>query len=189
MTSIAQYIDSFPIKAVERIDDVNNRIKYSSRISSSQNIEQIKGDEERVRAIILTKLVNELGYPLDRIELETVYQMGRPKVINPRADIIVRDVNGDAFLFIELKAPDIFEEDQDKVIEQQLFNLAGADIARGHKVKYLVLLSCSLSEDGFPNKAIVIDHDKFSSFAAWKESREAVDELPANYGRAKKLLT
>lgn len=186
MASIVSYIDSAPIKAVEHFDEINNKIKYSSRISSSQKIEQIKGDEERVRAIILTKLVNELGYPFERIELETVYSMGRPKVINPRADVIVRDANGDAFLFIELKAPDKFEEDQDKVIEQQLFNLAGADIAQGHKVKYLVLLSCSLDDEDFPNKAIVIDHDKFSSFSVWKESREAVDELPANYGRAKK---
>lgn len=184
MASIADYIENALIKAVVRFDDEHCKIKYSSSITSDQNIDQIKGDEEKVRAVILTKLVNEFGYPLERIHLEKTYKMGRPKVTNPRVDVIVRDSNGDAFMFIELKAPDKFEEDQDKVIEQQLFNLAGAEIAQGHKVKYLVLLTCSLTEDGFPNKAIIINHDKFSSYEEWKDSREAVDEIPVNYGKA-----
>ena len=184
MASIADYIENALIKAVVRFDDEHCKIKYSSSITSDQNIDQIKGDEEKVRAVILTKLVNEFGYPLERIHLEKTYKMGRPKVTNPRVDVIVRDSNGDAFMFIELKAPDEFEEDQDKVIEQQLFNLAGAEIAQGHKVKYLVLLTCSLTEDGFPNKAIIINHDKFSSYEEWKDSREAVDEIPVNYGKA-----
>lgn len=113
--------------------------------------------------------------------------MGRPKVNTPRIDIIVKDAQGNAFMFVELKAPDKFEEDQDGVIEKQLFNLAGAEIAKGNKVKYLVLLSCNLDENGFPNRAIVIDHDKYTSFDAWKDVREAVDEIPYNYGKARKL--
>lgn len=186
MPNIAQYINSRPIKAVEIYNESEKKIRYSSQISSARTIDDITGDEERVRAIILTKLVNDYGYSLDNILLEKTYEMGRPKVNTPRIDVIIKDGDGNAFMFIELKAPDKFEEDQDNIIEKQLFNLAGAEIAQGHKVKYLVLLTCSLDDDNFTNKAIVIDHDKFNSFEQWKELREAVDEIPANYGRATK---
>lgn len=186
MTDIAQYINSRPIKAVEKYDESEKKIIYSAQISSDKKIDKISGAEERVRAIILTKLVNDYGYSLNNIHLEKSYEMGRPKVTKPIIDVIVKDPHGNAFMFIELKAPDKFEADQDNTIEKQLFNLAGAEIAQGHKVKYLVLLTCSLEDDDFTNKAIVIDHDKFNSFEQWKESREAVDEIPANYGRATK---
>lgn len=187
MANINQFITNNPIKAVENYDETSLKLRYSSRISSGRTVDKIKGNEERVRAIVLTKLVNQYGYPIERIQLECIYNMGRPKVTNPRADIIVRDENGDAFMFIELKAPDKFEENQDAVIEQQLFNLAGAEIGKGHLVKYLVLLTCNLDDEDFTEKAIVIDHDKFSSFNAWKEVRESVDEIPANYGKARKI--
>ena len=186
MANIAQYINNNRIKAVERYDEASKRILYSSKIISGEKIDAISGDEERVRAIVLTKLVNTFGYPIDKIEIETTYDMGRPKVTNPQADIIVRDDKGNAFMFIELKAPDKFEKDQDAVIEQQLFNLAGAEIGKGHFVKYLVLLTCNLEDINFTEKAIVIDHDKFNSFASWKDIREAVDEIPSNYGKARK---
>lgn len=182
---ISQYINSRPIKAVEVFNEFEKKIQYSSQITSDRKIDEITGDEELVRAIILTKLVNDYGYSLGNIHLEKTYEMGRPKVNTPRIDVIVKDKDGNAFMFIELKSPDKFEEDQDNIIEKQLFNLAGAEIAQGHKVKYLVLLTCSL-DDKATNKAIVIDHDKFNSFEQWKESREAVDEIPVNYGRATK---
>jgi len=187
MQSISQYIESNPIKAVERFEEDNNKLRYSSQITSDRKLESITGDEERVRAIILTKLVNEYGYPLERIHLEKTYEVGRPKVNTPRIDIIVKDAEGNAFMFIELKSPDEFEEDQDGVIEKQLFNLAGCEIAQGNKVKYLVLLTCNLGSEDFTNKAIVIDHDRYASFDAWKDVREAVDEIPANYGKARKV--
>ena len=183
---ILDFINSQPVKAVESIDLDNNKVKYSSKITSPRNLEALPGGEEVVRAIILTKLANEYGYPLDRIELETTYEIGRPKVINPRIDVIVRDTNNNAFLFIELKSPDKFEENQDEVIEKQLFNLAGAELAKGHTIKYLVLLTCDLKGDDFTNKAIVIDYDKYKSFDQWRDDRYYADEIPARYGRAVK---
>ena len=111
--SILKFINSQPIAAVENIDLDNDKVKYSSKITSPRNLEVLPGGEEVVRAIILTKLANEYGYPLERIELEKTYDMGRPKVILPRIDVIVKDENDNAFLFIELKSPDKFEEDQD----------------------------------------------------------------------------
>ena len=68
--AIYDFIKTQPIKAVEMIDIEKRKIKYSPSIKSSRDIKEISGDEEIVRAIILTKLVNEYGYPLERIELE-----------------------------------------------------------------------------------------------------------------------
>ncbi len=181
---ITEYIKSQPIKAVQEIDIDSETIKYSQQITSSRNIEIISGDEELVRAVFLTKLVNEYGYHLDRIELEKTYEMGRPKTINPRIDIIVKDEHDNAFMFIELKAPDKFEEDQDEIIEKQLFNLAGAEFGQGHTIKYLVLLTCDLNADSFTNKAIVIDYEKYNSFAQWRDDRDSADEIPIRYGKA-----
>lgn len=181
---ILDYIKSQQIKAVEKIDLENDTVKYSSKISSPRKLEVLPGGEEIVRSIILTKLVNEYGYPLNRIELEKTYEIGRPKVINPRIDVIVKDDKGNAFLYIELKSPDQFEDNQDETIEKQLFNLAGAELALGHSIKYLVLLTCDIIGNDFSNKAIVIDYEKYKSFEQWKDDRFYADEIPARYGRA-----
>lgn len=183
---IQKFINSQKIKAVESIDLDNDKVKYSSKITSPRKLEALPGGEEVVRAIILTKLANEYGYPLDRIELEKTYEIGRPKVINPRIDVIVKDEKGNAFLYIELKSPDQFEDNQDEIIEKQLFNLAGSEIALGHSIKYLILLTCDLTGADFSNKAIVIDYDKYKSFEQWKAERYYADEIPARYGRAVK---
>lgn len=185
-SAILNYIKNSRIKAVESIDLEHKKIKYSSKIQSSRVIEEIPGEEELVRAVVLTRLANECGYPLERIEIEKEYEIGRPKVINPRIDVIVKDEKGNAFLYIELKAPDEFEEGQDNIIEKQLFNLAGAELALGHTVKYLVLLTCDLLEDGLQNKAIVIDYERYHSFEQWKDDRFSADEIPVRYGRALK---
>ena len=78
--------------------------------------------EELCRAYLLTKLVNELGYESDKIEIEHEYTASRPHTITSRIDIIVRDANGDAFLFIEVKNQEEYATiDKDSVIEEQLF--------------------------------------------------------------------
>lgn len=184
MVNLEQYIANQPLKAVDSIDVGKKKIKYNTLIKSHRNIKEITGDEELVRAIVLTKLVNEYGYPIDRIELEKTYEIGRPKVITPRIDIIVKDIDGNAFLYIELKSPDEFEKDQDEIIEKQLFNLAGAELGLGKRVKYLVLMTCDLNDESFGNKLIVIDYDKYHSFDEWKNERYYADEIPIKYDRA-----
>lgn len=182
--AIIDFIISHPIKAVESINIEEKIIKYSSQITSNRDINEITGEEEIVRAIILTKLCNELGYPLERIELEREYGIGRPKTVKARIDVIVKDKDGNPFLFIELKSPDCFESDQDETIDNQLFKLAAAEMSNGNTVKYLVLLSCDLIDGSFLNKAIVIDYPHNKSFKKWKEERQYADELPVRYGRA-----
>ena len=182
---IKQYLDKQKIKVVEIYDFEHKKVKYSEKIKGWK-IDKFRGDEEIVRAFVLAKLVNELGYNPKNIELEKQYDIGRPKVNKPRIDIIVRDDKGDAFLYIELKSPQDYEKDKDEIIEKQLFNLASQEKGQGNKVKYLVLYTFEPNESEIKDKCILIDYEKFTSFDSWKEVRDFADELPERYGKAQK---
>jgi type I restriction enzyme M protein len=182
---ITQYLNKQKNKVVESYDFKRNKIKYSEKIKSWK-IDKIKGDEEIVRAFILAKLVNELGYKAENIELEKEYDIGRPKVNKPRIDIIVKDDKENAFLYIELKSPQDYEKDKDEVIEKQLFNLASQEKGQGKKVKYLVLYTIETTEEDIKDKCILIDYEKFAAFDAWKDVRDYADKLPERYGKAQK---
>ena len=183
---IKKYLNQQKVKAVEEFDFDKSTISYAKEIKQTRKIKKITGDEEVVRAYILTKLVNELGYKPENIEIEKQYDIGRPKVNKPRIDIIVKDDKGNAFLYIELKSPQDYEKDKDEVIEKQLFNLASQEKGQGKKVKYLVLYTFELTKSKIKDKCIVIDYEKFTSFDAWKETRDFADELPKRYGKAQK---
>jgi type I restriction enzyme M protein len=183
--NIKEYLDNQKIKVVETYDFDNKKVKYSEKIKGWK-INKFKGDEEIVRAYILAKLVNEIGYKPENIEIEKEYDIGRPKTNKPRIDLIVRDSKGNAFLYIELKSPEDYEKDKDETIEKQLFNLASQEKGQGINVKYLVLYSFEIAGNEIKDKCILIDYEKFTSFDAWKEVRDFADELPERYGKAQK---
>ena len=124
--SIINYLDN-STKKVAKFILRDKKAEYGTNIQKHRDIKSISGDEELVRGYLITKLVNELGYKEENIELEKEYDIGRPKVNKPRIDIIIRDDKGDAFLYIELKSPTDYEKDKDEVIEKQLFNLASQE--------------------------------------------------------------
>src|SRR3989337_1105101 len=155
---IKQYLDKQKIKVVETYDFVNKKVKYSEKIKGWK-VDKFRGDEEIVRAYILAKLVNELGYKPENIEIEKEYDIGRPKVNKPRIDIIVRDSKGAAFLYIELKSPEDYEKDKDEIIEKQLFNLASQEKGQGINVKYLVLYSIEIIDGEIKDKCVIVDYE------------------------------
>ena len=182
---VKQYLDKQKVKVVTTYDFDKKKVKYSEKIKGWK-IKKFRGDEEIVRAYILAKLVNDLGYKPENIEIEKEYDIGRPKVNKPRIDVIVRDSKGNAFLYIELKSPEDYEKDKDEVIEKQLFNLASQEKGQGKNVKYLVLYSFDIIDDKIKDKCMLIDYEKFTSFNAWKEVRDFVDYIPVKYGKAQK---
>ena len=184
---VRDYIDKQPIKVVERFDINRNKIHYKG-ITQGQMINEIKGDEEISRAFLLTRLVNELGYMADRIEIEHEYTAGRPHTNTSRIDIIVRDVSGNAFLFIECKSPDAYaSNDKDQIIEEQLFKVAGMERTEGHNVRYLVLYTTGEASDKIVDECIIIDTEKFPTFTDWEISRDFTNSLPVRYGKAQKI--
>lgn len=184
---VKAYIDKQPLKVVESINLGRNKIQYGG-ITQGQTINEIKGDEEISRAFLLTRLVNELGYAADRIEIEHEYTAGRPHTNTSRIDIIVRDASGDAFLFIECKSPDAYaSDDKDQIIEEQLFKVAGMERTDGHKVRYLVLYTTGEVNNKVIDECMIIDTEKFPTFTDWEISRDFTNTLPARYGKAQKI--
>lgn len=150
-------------KVVEIYDFEKEKVRYSEKIKSHRKIDKL-GSEEIVRAYILAKLVNELGYKPENIELEKEYHVGTPKTAKPRIDIIVRHDNGDVFLYIELKSPKEYEKNKEETIKNQLFSPASLEKGQGKKVKYLVLYSIELVEETIKDECMLIDYEKFPSF-------------------------
>ncbi|GAW27813.1 N-6 DNA methylase [Carboxydocella sp. ULO1] len=182
---VRQYLDSQKVKAVEIYDFANRKVKYSEKIKGWR-INEFKGDEEFVRAYLLAKLTNELGYKPEDIELEREYDVGRPKTNKPRIDVIVKYPGSeDIFLYIEAKSPSEYNPDDDETIEKQLYNLASQEIGQGKKVKYLVLYSIDC-ESAIKDKCVVIDYEKYKTFDQWNNERIHTDELPGFYGKALK---
>ncbi len=184
---IEKYIKSSKECAVEKIDVEKQGVKYSDKIKSSKDIAELK-DEELVRAYLLTKLANELGYPVDKMELEHIYTAGRPHTNTSMIDVIVRDKNGNAFLFIEVKKPDAddLQNDKDGIIREQLFKVAGMEKQEGNDVRYLILYTIDVQNDRISDDCIVIDNEKFPTFKDWENVRDYANEIPKKYGKAQK---
>jgi len=167
----------------------DEKITYNTEVLKLHRAISALTDEEIVRALLVCRLHYEYGYPTDSIELEVPYKAGRPKVIKPRIDILVRDnrkaPKGPTFLFIETKAPDRFELDQD-LIEGQLFDLALLETKNG-PVKYLAYHSIDIDRPSFPDKLTIIDFDKYPTYEAWQNAGSvSLDTIRENYGEAAK---
>lgn len=181
---IKKYINFQPEKIVSYLDVSSQRIKYD-KIIQNRIIDKINGDEEMSRAFLLTRLVNELGYQADRIEIEHEYTAGRAPKLSPRIDVIVRDSKGNAFLFIETKSPSEYATiDKDKTINDQLYQVAALEKATGHSVKYLVLYTTSENASGVSDDCIIIDMDEYPTYDDWDAKRNYTNEIPARYGKA-----
>jgi len=159
-------------------------ISYHEKIKS--NIKTISGDEEVSRAFLIDRLVNELDYSLELIELEKTYdvKIGRDKKA-PRIDVVVIDTKGNPFFFIEVKAPSKYEYDK-KNIEGQLFSLAQEEEKKFKtKVSYLVYYTTEEIDHTIIDKVIIIDFKKYPTFEAWEKdgSISVGNELTAGYGQ------
>ena len=182
---VKQYIEAQPNKVVSKLDLEREKLEYD-KIVQCQRRSEAK-PEELCRAYLLTKLVNELGYAPERIEIEREYTAGRPHTNTSRIDVIVRDSNGNAFLFIEVKNQDEYATiDKDSVIEEQLFKVAGMERTEGHDVKYLVLYTTNDATGTIADECMIIDSKKFPTYADWEASRDYTNTIPAHYGKAQK---
>jgi type I restriction enzyme M protein len=164
-------------------------VSYSEKVKQKRVLKALTGDEEVVRAFLIDRLVNELDYKPENLEIEKEYSVkaGHGKYA-PRIDVLVKDEKGNPFFFIEVKAPDKFEKDKSE-IEGQLFSLAQAEEKDFKtKVKYLVYYTSELVEDELVDKAIIIDFEKYPTYTDWEADGfiSIGTELTAGYGEPKK---
>ncbi|MBD5135625.1 MAG: N-6 DNA methylase [Lachnospiraceae bacterium] len=186
--TIKKYIETQPQKVVKTFDYKGKKIEYCDELKG-RDIKTLK-DEEIVRAYFLTRLVNELGYDISKIEFEHEYKAGRPHTNTSRIDVVVRDKKDNAFLFVELKAPEAYfgetGENRDQIIEDQLFKVAAMEEAEKRNVKYLMLYTTNVIGTNINDECIIIDFTKFHTYKDWESSRDYVNTIPEKYGKAQK---
>lgn len=147
-------------------------------------------DEELVRAVLLLRLSQDYGYPLDgkSICLETVYEApGRPikGSKGSRADVIIRDPKGNPFLFFELKTPDNYVRERD-FIKGQLFQGSKLDIARP---KFLVWATVREAPKTEKIDVMVIPAEKYPEYTEWREAGEPCgNTIPYCYSHRTKRM-
>lgn len=144
------------------------------------------GDEELVRAYLLTSLVSEFGYSATPgvLSIERVYKaVGRPGK-GGRIDVLVErpakgEEPGEAFLFIECKAPSEYDHDL-KYVDGQLFRLSLQEVPRP---RYLVYFTVELKEGQLRNRSIIVDTRTYGDYEAWDAAGQPIiDVLPTRYG-------
>ncbi|MGA5691358.1 restriction endonuclease subunit M [Cytobacillus pseudoceanisediminis] len=170
-----------PNHTIVEINEEAKTIKFNENIKCWNPIKF--ENEGYIRAYLVVKLIKELDYPMEYIELEKHYNIGsRPTDKSAFLDILVRDKrnNRESFLFIECKSPNEYERKKEN-IETQLFNMAGIQSSQEGKVKYLVYYS--LKNDDLEDNLIIIDFEENSSYKDWKlkNDEKGLNIIPKDY--------
>lgn len=96
-SSIQQFEESIFLKEIK-----DKNVPYIQCLIRKKDIKLTP--EEAIRQLYLMVLINELGYPTDRMELEYAVSFGREK---KRADIVIfdKDKTTSPYIMVELKKP------------------------------------------------------------------------------------
>lgn len=138
-----------------------------------------------MRALFILELVQNLGYPPDRLELEyhiraPVGRKSKPK----RVDIVVLNPDGSVFMLIELKAPSKFYMEADDAWEGQLFGLASHVKVGGPSYLAYGTAEHIVSEEKlkWQLEVEVADYRSHPGHEHWQQaSRPIIRALPINY--------
>jgi type I restriction enzyme M protein len=166
-------------------DETNRKIDFSDCIKQHQK--QNFEDEAYIRAYFVLRLIKELEYPCEAIELEKKYSIGHPSRKEARLDILVKDKKRNSFMLLECKTPETFLKEKEDAIENQLFAIAKQEIKDKIKPRYLVYSTINIENGEVVDNAIIIDFEQFPTYDEWIDAGEpALDEIPVDYGIAKK---
>jgi len=161
----------------------------ASGLTLHQSITRLT-DEEYVRAHLVVRLIKELGYPADSIELEHQYTIGRPSPTRAKIDVRVMDRRSGTgkpttFMLIEAKRPDDFLS-YSSLIKDQLFSPGNQEYANG--LRYTVWYTVEFRSGSLHEKSIAINFRKHHDHAAWVQAGEPGHNLdiPREYGDLRK---
>lgn len=152
----------------------------------SEGVAQVH-DEEMVRAWLVINLYYVFGYNQEKmIAIEKAYKSVGHDGKGGRVDVLVKKRNSEsAFLFIECKAPDKYDEEVGQ-IDGQLFRLCRQEIERPH---FLLYYSVKLQDDNLVDRIILIDAEKYQTYDQWKDAgADNYNSIPKSFGEASKKL-
>lgn len=183
--TLQEYLNNQPIKVVKSVEFLGEgkykNLQYCDEIekNSLNNRQYHKqelnndGYEEMVRMYLLTKLVNELGYKAEDIEIEREFKSGSSSSGNDYLDICVYKprTKTEIYLGIELKRPKVYEEEKEYAIQNQLFKLAGMAEQEHPKVKINNLVYyTAIVDNNTIEKCEIINFSKIGSYQEYVKS-------------------
>ncbi len=132
--------------------------------------------EELVKAQLYVKLIENLKYPLNLVELGRYVKVGgRESKRYIEADIIVNDDRGNVEVIFEVSSFDEYEKNLDTNVSN-LFGLADS-LSWIKKPKYLIYFSQIFKNGRMEEKITVIDYIKFSTFSSWKKAGRPAENI------------
>lgn len=169
-----------------KLDLDRNEIDYSNRIKQHRRIKALT-KEEVVRAYLVVKLITQLHYAPECIELEKEQIIGRKKKRNSaRIDVLVKRPNGslETFMIIEVKASDEYDHDFDE-IRTQLFQLARLE--KG--TQYLIYYTAYVLKNDLKERLTSISYSRYDSYSGWEsQGKPNLMDIPQEYAIIKKPI-
>ncbi len=174
-----------PKEEFVKIDLDRNEIFYADTIKQHRRIRELT-KEEIVRAYIIVKLITQLNYPANCIELEKEHKIGRrTKKTSARIDVLVKnkDDTYSTFMIIEVKAPDEYDREMNE-IRTQLFQIA--QLERG--TQYLIYYTAYVSDNqDIQERVVSISFGRYDSYRNWEnDGKPNLMGIPKEYGIIKK---
>jgi type I restriction enzyme M protein len=181
-----------PEGEIVTIDPTAKEITYKPPIKCHQKPKY--ESEGYIRAYLIVRLINELGYPPECIELENDLnvKVGRTKkhkgIDRGRSDILLfrRTDDGESlFLGIECKIPAGYEAAKVKDLDGQLWGIAKAESIEKRvqrNIRYLALYTIEEIGKALHDKVLIVDYRRFPNYAEWTAAKSvSSNTLPAQY--------
>lgn len=158
-------------------DKDNDKLSYTDKIISYENIQGTPGDEELTRALILLHLIKTYNYNPSKIEIENSFEIGGRRDEGARAvetDICIKNEANEIEILCEIKKIHDYYGTDDSSIKKQLFN-PFENIVKYSKAKYLFHLSVDvpLEKEHFPLNCIGIDTSVSKTYDEWEKQGKA----------------
>lgn len=173
-----------PNEEFVKIDVEAKQVKYSEKIIQHRKISELT-PEEIVRAYLVIKLITQLKYSPDCIELEKEHVIGRrKKKTAARIDVLIKrpDNSFETFMIIEVKAPEEYEREYQE-IRTQLFEVA--KLEKG--TQYLIYYTAYVTEQELKEKLTSISYSRYDSYSGWEsEGKPNLMGIPQEYAIIKK---
>ncbi|PJB77823.1 MAG: hypothetical protein CO090_08085 [Acidobacteria bacterium CG_4_9_14_3_um_filter_49_7] len=160
-------------KAKQRIVSLNlekGMVRYSERIRLDRPIHRISEDSEIVRAYMVHRFVNTMGYAPESLELDRPYKVGNIRE-TVTVDVVVNDEDGDPFFFAIAVAPDDYVRGEGA--ESRLFLAAEKEFEKtGRVVHHLLYFTVKVENEKLAHESMIIDYSHFHLMSDWDRKED-----------------
>ncbi len=153
------------VERVVTLDLNAGTVQYSDRIRKNLPIYRILEDDEIVRAYMVHRFVNVMGYAPESLELDRPYKVGE-KGETVTVDVVVNDEDGNPFFFACAMAPDAFSRGDES--RSRLFLAAEKEFERSGKVvRHLFYFTVKVNGERLGHESVLIDYTHFHRMSDW----------------------